>query len=420
MDLSIVILARNEEDNIGRLIRNIKSTISDKINKYEILVIDGYSKDKTRFVAEEAGAKVISQSESGYGGALKDGFRYSQAEYIITMDADYSHSPEYILDMWEGRGKAELLIASRYVDGGLDEMSWLRKLLSRFLNKVYAYILILPYKDISSGYRMYNKRVMDGLEIERGDFSILEELLVKIHCGGWRIKEIPFHYYPREKGSSSARLFRLAISYLATLGQMWRLRHTVFSADYDYRAYYSRIPLQRYWQRKRYKIIMGYIADKRGKIIDIGCGSSKIIQDLPMAIGVDINIKCLRYLKNNIHNLLVCANIFNIPFKDEEFGTVICSQLIEHIPKDRAVFDELFRVTKKGGTLIIGIPDYSRISWRFFEWMSKRIIPGGHLDMHYYRYTREELISILKSYNLQIDSIRYVLGSEVIIKAKKS
>lgn len=419
MDLSIVILAYNEEGNIARLINDIRSTLFGKISQYEILLIDGNSKDKTRMLAEQAGAKVFLQKGNGYGNALVEGFGISQGRYILTMDADYSHKPIYILDMWKIRDQAELIIASRYVEGGTAYMPWWRNVLSRLLNKVYTYILLLPYRDISSGYRMYDRRVLEGLELTRRDFSLLEEILVKIHCGGWRIREIPFHYYPREKGRSNARLFKLAIPYLITLFQMWRLRNTVFSADYDYNAYYSRIPLQRYWHRTRYKIIMDSIDNKDGDILDIGCGSSKIIQDLPKAIGVDINYNALRYLKNNGKERLLSANIMSLPFKDDKFAAVICSQLIEHIPKRRGIFNELQRVTKIGGILIIGTPDYDRVSWRFLEWLSKKIIPGTHLDSHCFRYTKKELLDILRSYNLQIESVRYVLGSEIIVKARR-
>src|SRR3989304_2458880 len=101
---------------------------------------------------------------------------------------------------------------------------------------------------------------------------------------------------------------------------MGRLRNSVESADYDYRAFDSPVWLQRYWQRTRHRIILGYL-DGRDGILDVGCGSSRIILDLPGAVGMDILQNKLRWLRPH-HRLLVRASCDRLPFHDGSFDTM--------------------------------------------------------------------------------------------------
>src|SRR5207237_1313611 len=100
-------------------------------------------------------------------------------------------------DVLEDLGvSAELVIA----DGGRADMAPLRRLLSHVLNRAYARVLALPLRDLSSGFRMYRREVLDGLWPAARDFDVLEELLVRAHAEGWRVVEVPFHYMTRGSG----------------------------------------------------------------------------------------------------------------------------------------------------------------------------------------------------------------------------
>lgn len=212
-DLSVVIPAWDERENLEVMLPALKLVLDRIAIRAEILVIDGGSKDGTREAAERLGARVIRQRERGYGGALLAGFAATRAPYVVTMDADLSHPPDFLQEFWRQRETAGMLIASRYISGGRAEMSWFRKLLSLILNKTFAAVLKIPVKDLSSGYRLYRRPVLDGLTLESRDFDVLQELLVKIHSRGWEIREIPMHYMPRGAGRSHARLFRFGVAY---------------------------------------------------------------------------------------------------------------------------------------------------------------------------------------------------------------
>ena len=133
---------------------------------------------------------------------------------------------------------------------------------------------------------------------------------------------------------------------------------------------------------------------------------------------MDIKFNKLRY-NLELGNLLVNADIRSICFKDAVFDQVICSEVIEHIAKDEVIFRELCRVLKKGGTLILGTPDYDKWTWNAIEWLYKRLIPGGYADEHIAHYTRKELVEKLQGLGFKLEAYKYVLGSELICKFVK-
>lgn len=422
LEISLILPTLNEEDNLVELAPLLEQTLSELTPSYEIIVVDGGSKDRTVERARQLGFKVMIQELPGYGNALKQAFRSAEGKHIITMDADLSHNPTFIREMYEKRDSAELIIASRYVPGGAADTSAVRHYMSRVLNWTFKKLLSLPYEDMSSGFRMYQAKVFDNLQVDASQYDFLEELLIRVHMLGWRIIEIPFAYKPRKHGTSKARPLKLAMSYLKTLLRLWRLRNSVFSADYDNRAFDSIIPLQRYWQRTRYRIIRGFLDRdaQRGLVLDIGCGSSRIIQSLPEAIGLDIELKKLRFIQGGMGSTpLVEGSIMRLPFKDSSFANIVCSEVIEHVDKDPVIFSEINRVLQPNGTLIIGTPDYATLSWRVIEWFYGKILPDAYVDEHISHYTAAELVSTLRASHFRLESCKRVLHCEMIFLARR-
>ncbi|MGH7204748.1 MAG: glycosyltransferase [Nitrospiraceae bacterium] len=416
-DLAIVIPAWNERENLELLLPAVKEVLAELNLTAEIVITDGGSQDGTRETTERKGARVVIQQERGYGGALLAGFAATSAPYIVTMDADLSHRPVFLEEFWRRRNEAEVLIASRYVEGGRADMGIVRRLLSHLLNRTYRRALSLPLRDLSSGFRMYHRNALTGLKLVARDFDVLEEILIRVHAQGWRILEIPFHYMARGSGRSHVRLVKFGLAFLRTLWRMWKLRNSIASADYDYRAFTSPIWLQRYWQRTRHRIILGYL-EKREDLLDIGCGSSRIIVDLPAAVGLDILQNKLRWLRRH-HRLLVRGSCDHLPFRDGSFATLINSEVIEHVPDRPEILTEMWRVLRPGGILILGTPDYGRWLWTVLEWMYGKVHPGGYGEEHISHFTREQLATRLRAAGYEILNCRYVGLCEMIFKARK-
>ena len=226
MELSVVIPAWNEADNLGRLLPQLHTVLSDLVDEYEVIVVDNQSPDATEQVCTAAGADLVQQTEPGYGGALWAGFERASGEYVLTMDVDLSHGPGIIPAMWGHRSDADLVVASRYVEGGSSEMPRYRHMLSIILNVVYSRVLSLPVKDVSSGFRLYRASALSGLDLRCNGFDALEEILIKCHAGSCKIVEVPFRCALRGSGTSKVKLLQFSVSYLTTLIRMWKLRRS--------------------------------------------------------------------------------------------------------------------------------------------------------------------------------------------------
>lgn len=419
VDLSFVIPALDERENLEVLIPGLRKVVGGLGLTHEIIVIDGGSRDGTPAVASDLGARVISQETRGYGDAIRLGVHAAEGEYVLTLDADLSHAPAVVIDLWSARSQSEIVIASRYVRGGAAKMSLLRTILSRALNVVFARGLSLGVHDLSSGCRLYPRHVFTTLHSRGEDFDVLPEILVRAYAAGWRVVEVPFRYEPRASGHSKARLVRLGKAYMVTFARLWRLRNSIQAADYDERAFDSVIPLQRAWQRRRHAIVMARTDSSGAPMLDVGCGSSRIIRDRPQAIGVDVRIDKLRYMSR--YGLrLVAASIFDLPFHDASFNTIICSEVIEHVSAGLRPLQELARVQRTGGRLILGTPDYGRWSWRAIEACYRVLTPGGYADEHITQYRHDDLVALVENLGYRHLETDYVFGSEMILTFVKT
>ena len=416
-ELAVVVPCLNEGENLRVLLPRIDTVVREMGIHAETIVVDGGSRDGTPEIARQLGARVILSKYAGYGGALRAAFESVLSPYIVTLDADFSHHPAIVKYLYEMRDQADILIASRYIQGGYARTPWPRKILSRVLNRVFRTVLSLNVHDASSGFRLYRREAVVSLDLRHHTYAVLQEILTKAYCAGFQVAEIPFHYLPRRYGRSHARFLRLGHDYLGVLWEMWKVRNSIASADYDTRAFHSRIPLQRYWQRKRYQIVINYIGN-RLRVLDVGCGSSQILNGAPQSVGIDIQRPKLRFMRRPGRRL-VNGSVFDLPFRDERFEVVVCSQVIEHIPDGDNVFREIIRVLEPGGSLIIGTPDYGTLSWPIIEKVYKVVQPGGYADEHITHYSRRGLTKRLESFGLEVLDHRYVCGSELIVHARK-
>lgn len=416
--VSVLILALDEAATIATVLRWVSRHLAREGLTHELIVVDGGSRDGTADLAAAEGARVVVQSEKGYGNALREGLRCCSGELVVTLDADLSHDPAVVLDLLAARDQADLVIASRYVMFGHAVMPWSRLLLSRVLNWIYATVLSLPIRDVSSGYRLYRRALLDEVRIEGQHFDVLPELIVQAYARGFRVREVPFHYRPRGGGRSHARVLAFAPSYLRTLGRYWRLRNSIGSADYDFRAFHSRHPFQKYWQRRRYAIVTRYAAAwSRG--LDVGCGSSVILDALPGVIGLDRSLPKLRFMRGHLRHTLVAGDLRSLPFADRAFDLVICSQVIEHLPKDARVLAELRRLLRPGGILVLGTPDYERLAWRVIGAVYRRVAPGAYEVEHVSRYGLASLQGALQQNGFRLLEHAYVCRAELIVKAER-
>jgi SAM-dependent methyltransferase len=333
------------------------------------------------------------------------------------MDADYSHDPSFIRDLYAQREKYSVAVASRYAPGGSSDVSGLRSVLSRILNTVFRRVLAIPIRDMSSGFRLYRRSALQEITITRSNFDALEEILIKLVGMGHGVVEVPFTYKARGAGVSKARVFKFGIQLAKTLRSLWQLRNGCDWCDYDHRAHDSKHFLQRYWQRKRHEIIMGWHRPAK-RVLDIGCGSSRILESVPGMIGLDVSLQKLRFMSRRGCPVLR-GSIYTLPFPDGTFDEVIFSQVIEHIPPKLQIMGEIRRVMKTGGRLIIGTPDYDRMFWVILEHFYNALKPEAYAHEHIAHYTLGSMRKLLADNGFEHLRSRYVGGGELVQLAVK-
>lgn len=225
----IVVPTYNEAANLRPLVAEILAQ-GDALH---VLVVDDASPDGTGRIAEELrdehGGRVHCLHRAGklgLGTAHTAGFRYGIENgytYVLTMDGDRSHSPRYIPDFVAAMDRFDMVIGSRYMPGG-GVMNWPlpRRLLSLWANLFTRALLRLPVADCTSGYRCYNREVLETVEPEnvRGSgYSFLEQMAWKVHAAGFRVGEVPIVFEDRYSGASKidkSEVFRAAWHVLVT------------------------------------------------------------------------------------------------------------------------------------------------------------------------------------------------------------
>lgn len=126
----------------------------------------------------------------------------------------------------------------------------------------------------------------------------------------------------------------------------------------------------------------------------------------------------MRYMRRYEVRVVV-GSVFALPFSSETFDCLVCSQVIEHNPATPTLFEEMHRVLKPDGRLIIGTPDYGTLAWPVIEFLYARLAPGGYADEHITHYTRNSLQQVLRDHGFEPIKVQYVAGAEMIMQCTR-
>jgi len=199
--LSVIVPTYNEASNIRTLSQRIFAATKREGIDCELIVIDDGSPDGTGDIAEglkgQYRVKVLERGgKKGLASAVIDGFGIASGNVLCVMDADLSHPPEKIPEMFRiiEQNEADFVIGSRLVAGGgsSDWSAW-RKFVS-FVARVIARP-ITSVKDLTAGYFMLKKSVIEGVKLNPIGFKICLEIIVKGRYN--KVKEIPILFAGR-------------------------------------------------------------------------------------------------------------------------------------------------------------------------------------------------------------------------------
>ena len=215
MAIAIIIPTFNEEENVPKLIEELKGL--RKILEFDAVFINDGSKDSSKFLIENSAKankwiKIYNHEvNKGLAQTLKDGMKYTKEngyDIIVQMDCDLTHPVSLIPKMVdEIKNGYDMVIASRYVgEGGMKNVPKNRVVISELANSAFRFLLGLKTRDTTSGFRGYRREVIDKISLVSDSFQIQLEFTIKAERLGFKIKEIPFILVNREFGQSKFKL----------------------------------------------------------------------------------------------------------------------------------------------------------------------------------------------------------------------
>ena len=207
--ISIIIPAYNEESVIAETVERCKKVLSAIGNDdSEVIVIDDCSNDKTKELAERAGARVVHHPHNaGYGRSLKSGITNSHNEIIVITDADGTYPIESIPALYEEYKKGFDMVVGARRGKNYDE-SFKKKLLRSFLKFLVQYTAGRKIDDINSGLRIFSKQtILKYFDTLCDTFSFTTSVTLAYMMTGKFVKYIPIDYHKRV-GKTKVRLFR--------------------------------------------------------------------------------------------------------------------------------------------------------------------------------------------------------------------
>jgi dolichol-phosphate mannosyltransferase len=207
----VTLATYNERENLPELVRAIQDVRTD----LDVLIIDDNSPDGTGVLADQMAASdprihvLRRPGKLGLGTATTEAMRYAidhNYEYVLNMDADFSHHPRYIPDLLAGMLHYDVMIGSRYVPGGgVPGWPLKRRLMSKAVNTYARLMLGITARDTSGAFRCHRveclKRIDFDRVISRG-YSFQEEMLYLCKRAGCHIGETPIIFEDRRHGSS--------------------------------------------------------------------------------------------------------------------------------------------------------------------------------------------------------------------------
>ncbi len=205
----IILPTYNEAENLKHII----SQLRDLNLEIQILVVDDNSPDGTGQIADSLTSQDLfvlhRAKKDGLGPAYLEGFTWALDrgyDFIVEMDADGSHLPAELESLLKAANATDLVIGTRWMPGGkVANWPWYRMAISRFGTSYAAMVLRLPYKDLTSGYRVLSKQLVRKVleaNIQTHGYGFQVELVLLAHESQMVIAQVPITFLERSKGKS--------------------------------------------------------------------------------------------------------------------------------------------------------------------------------------------------------------------------
>lgn len=400
-DLLIFIPTYNEHENVGRIIEQIEALKLDA----DLLFMDDNSPDGTGRLLDELAAtrpRLTVKHRSGklgIGSAHAEGINWAYAQgyrRLVTMDCDFTHSPEYILDFIQHSPENDVVIGSRYMlNNALGDWNLYRKVLTNLGHYLTRWFLGLPY-DATGAFRLYRldripRSFIDVVQ-SRG-YSFFFESLFILHLNGFRIKELPIVLPARVYGHSKMRLRDAlhSVSHLMHLffGKLVNRERFQIAEPFvpeGSLAEQDRQGWDQYWSEKKsqsshlvYDLIAAFYRKaiirpalnhhvrrqfgQGAKLLHAGCGSGQVDVDVRQYADIsalDISPAALSFYRkvNGAQCKLIHGSMFAIPSAAGAYAGIYNLGVMEHFEEAQIIdaLNEFGRVLVPGGKVLLFWP----------------------------------------------------------------
>ena len=420
--IGIFIVTYNAVNTLAQTLKLIPPVILDLIEA--IFVFDDASKDDTYLLAEGF-KKVFGMDKMtvrlhacnlGYGGNQKAGYLYAierGLDYVILLHGDGQYAPEALPSLIRPilEQRAEVVFGSRMLipggarQGGMPLYKFIgNKILSAYQNLMLGSTL----SEFHSGYRLYSVELLKKIPftVDSNDFHFDSEIIAQIYELGERIHEVPIPtYYGDEISYVSAikyawNIFRVMIDYKL---HQWGLKEDIRFKRVDVPPAYllKDHPLSSHMQ------IAGLVPYER-KVLDIGCGKGHLLPFLLKkgceVFGTDVLTPGSVNEGFSAYHQLDLEQKPHIPYPDESFDVIILADFIEHIRNPDHIFNELKRVLKLDGIVIVSTGNIALWLYRIlllfgnFPYGRRGILDETHVHL----YTLSNLCQLMRRSGFRI------------------
>ncbi len=224
-ELSVFFPAYNEEENITSVVEKAIGVLSQVASKYEILIIDDGSKDRTGEIADKLARenkliKVVHHlPNQGYGAALKSGYSQSRYPWVAFTDSDGQFDFSEIKKFLPYTAEADLILGYRLKRAD----SILRSLFTFGWATIARILLNLEAKDYSCGFKLIKKKVFEAVQPLKGEEKVTQiELLVRARRLGFKFVEVGVNHYPRQFGQQTGTDLKVVVKSIIDLFNLWK------------------------------------------------------------------------------------------------------------------------------------------------------------------------------------------------------
>ena len=219
--ISVVVPSYNEKDNVAEMIQRVEKALGEQL--LEIIIVDDNSPDETWKIVEELHDPKVRlirrMNEKGLASAYLDGLKEVRGEVVAWLDCDLGLPPEDLPRLVGKLGEYDVVIGSRYVEGGKDLRPWNRKLASIALNTMGKVFLSSTVTDYTSGFVAVKREVLNKVSWDRAGFGeYFIEFAYKAIKAGYKVGEVGYEFKDRVRGDSKStesvgRFFKLGWQY---------------------------------------------------------------------------------------------------------------------------------------------------------------------------------------------------------------